>query len=88
MEKNMRFVQQLPVREDRPVSLKLEPFGSGTIEWQIKVEGYDTDGKLVTAIPLGIRADGTIVRYGVQRDKLKILGFQVEEPSGLIKLFN
>lgn len=81
MNDTMRFVKELPSVDTRkPVKLYLEP--TLEQEWELLA----TDGTTVMPM-LGIRANGTIVLYAGQRERLVRLGFQVS-PKGFVKIYN
>lgn len=84
----MRLVKELPKKDpQKPVALSVRPAGGNSeLEWELVA----SDG-LVEAIVLGIRADGTVVRYIGQSSKLKTLGFQTETRGSMgevVKIYN
>ena len=76
----MKFVEKLEVKKEKNVQLSLRIHG----EFEVELLASDEDGNEVAV--LGVRTDGTIVRYSCQEQKLKAVGFKTEK--GLVKLYN
>jgi hypothetical protein len=78
----IQFLEEIEKKKEyTAVTLKLRYNGDSSVE----VVATDEHG--YRAIVVGLRSDGTVVRYVGQSSGLSALGFKTDS-SGLIKMFN
>jgi hypothetical protein len=83
----IQFLKEIEKKKEyTAVTLKLRYNGdSEIIGTGVEVVATDEHGQ--SAIVVGLRSDGTVVRYVGQSSGLSALGFKTDS-SGLIKMFN
>lgn len=83
MKKNVTFLKELPPPSPiNPVTVEL-------VHYPEEVEVRVTNSNGEQAAVLGLRCDGTVVRYLGQTKNLVKMGFQVDDAhNGFIKMYN
>jgi hypothetical protein len=78
----IQFLKEIEKKKEyTAVTVKLRYDG----DYEVEVVATDAHGQ--SAIVVGLRSDGTVVRYAGQSSVLRTLGFQTDS-SGLIRMFN